>query len=69
TMITETYRITISQGYEHFGEMIDLINDPHEINNLWFDDKSKELRFKLLNKLTQELLNLQSRLPKKQALT
>ncbi|NVM00899.1 MAG: sulfatase-like hydrolase/transferase [Candidatus Helarchaeota archaeon] len=69
TLITETHRITISQGYEDFGEIIDLINDPNEVNNLWYDDNSKELRFKLLNKLTQELLNLQSRLPKKQALT
>ncbi len=69
TMITETHRISISYGYEHFGEIIDLKNDPLEINNLWFYENSKELRFKLLNKLTHELLNLQSRLPRKQALT
>ncbi|NVM00900.1 MAG: sulfatase-like hydrolase/transferase, partial [Candidatus Helarchaeota archaeon] len=69
TLITETHRITIRQGYEQWGEIIDLENDLVEINNLWFDDSSKELRFKLLNKFTQELLNIQSRLPKKQSLT
>ncbi|MFX1450647.1 MAG: sulfatase [Promethearchaeota archaeon] len=69
TMITETHRISVSLGYEHFGEIIDLKNDLLEINNLWFDDNSKVLRFQLLNKLTHEILNLQSRLPKKQALT
>ncbi len=69
TMITESHRITLRQGYENFGEIIDLKNDPVEMNNLWHDTKSKELRFKLLNKLTQELMNLQSRLPRKEALT
>ncbi len=69
TMITETHRITIRQGYEQWGEIINLKNDLVEMNNLWFDDNSKELRFKLLNKFTHELLNIQSRLPKKQALT
>ena len=68
-MVTDKYRITIRQGYNHFGEIYDLKNDPIEMNNIWFDDNFKELKFNLLNKLTQELLNLQSRLPKKQALT
>ena len=69
TMVTDKYRITIRQGYDHFGEIYDLKNDLIEMSNLWFDSNFKELRFTLLNKLTQELLNLQSRSPKKQALT
>jgi len=69
TMITRNYRVSIHQGYEQFGEIYDLNNDLIEMHNLWFDDNHKDLRFKLLNKLTQELLNIQSRFPKKEALT
>jgi arylsulfatase A-like enzyme len=69
TMITETYRITIYQGYNEYGEIFDLKNDPYELNNLWFDDNSKELKSDLLNKFVHEILNLQSRYPKKEALT
>jgi len=69
TMITETHRITIYQGYKEFGEIFDLKKDPYERNNLWFDSDSKELKLNLLNKLIHEVLNLQSRYPKKEALT
>ena len=73
TMIIEhndtLYRVTIRQGYDNFGEIFDLKNDPLENNNLWYDKDLKDLRFSLLNKLMHEILNLQSRYPEKEALT
>ena len=60
---------SLKQGYEDFGELMNLTKDPLEINNLWDDKDSKELKVELLNKLIHEVLNLQSRLPEKQALT
>ena len=46
---------------------VDLKNDPHEKHNLWYDENSKELKNKLLNKLLHELINLQDRTTKRQA--
>ncbi len=73
TLITEynnsLYRLTISQGDDDHGDLINLNDDPLEINNLWNNPESKNLRFDLLNKLIQEVLKIQSRFPEKQALT
>ncbi len=63
TMLTENYRITVYQGREDTGELFDLKNDPHECKNLWYEKGSKELRFKLLNKLLHEVINIQNRYP------
>ncbi len=63
TMVTEDYRITIYQGREDTGELYDLKNDPHELNNLWHEKGSQELRFKLVNKLIHEIIKIQNRYP------
>jgi len=67
TMITENYRITVYQGHEKTGDLFDLKNDPNELNNLWHDANSEQLKNELLTKLLHELMNLQDRLPKKEA--
>jgi len=67
TMITEDNRITIYQGYEDAGDLFDLKNDPHEKHNLWYDENSKELKNKLMNKLLHELIKLQDRTTRRQA--
>lgn len=59
--------ITIYQGYNNFGDLFDLKNDPYEQHNLWFDENYKITRDKLMYKMFHEILNLQDRLPKKQA--
>ena len=69
TLMTKTHKLTVRQGYPNYGELIDLKNDPLEVNNLWKDENSRELRLELTNKLIHEILNLQSRFPKKEALT
>ena len=66
-MITEDYRITIYQGWENTGDLFHLKNDPNEHQNLWHDEKYKEIRDKLVYKMFHEILNLQDRFPKKQA--
>jgi arylsulfatase A-like enzyme len=63
TMVTEDYRITLYHGREDTGELYDLKNDPHELNNLWHDKGTKELRFELLNKLLHEIIKVQNRYP------
>jgi hypothetical protein len=63
-MVTEDYRITIYQNREETGELYDLKNDPYECNNLWNEQELSALRFKLLNKMLYEIINLQNRYPK-----
>ncbi|MFX1481406.1 MAG: sulfatase, partial [Promethearchaeota archaeon] len=67
TMVTEDYRITLYEGWEGTGDLYDIKNDPNEITNLWHDRNFKEVRDKLIYKMFHEILNLQDRLPKKQA--
>ncbi len=73
TLITKyknsLYKLTIRQGYNDYGELINLEEDPLEKKNLWHNPESRNLRFNLLNKLFHEVLKLQSHLPEKQALT
>ena len=67
TMITFDNRISIYQVYEDAGDLFDLKNDPHEQHNLWYDENSRELKNKLLNKLLHELIKLQDRTTRRQA--
>ena len=64
TLVTENHRITIYDGYDKFGDIFDLLNDPDEINNLWYD---KELRNSLIERLLREIISLQPRVPKRDA--
>jgi len=67
TIVTEDYRITVYQGYADEGDLFDLKNDPLEQRNLWHAKNYGEVKKKLLTKMFHEILNLQDRLPKKQA--
>lgn len=58
TMITDDYRITVYYGHEDTGDLYDLKNDPNELNNLWHDTNSREIRNKLLTKLLHEIINI-----------
>lgn len=64
-LITEDYKLTIYEGLKNHGDLFDRINDPDEQNNLWYDEKCKDLRFELLNKLVHENLKVQTRSPKR----
>ncbi|TFF87651.1 MAG: DUF4976 domain-containing protein, partial [Promethearchaeota archaeon] len=69
TLITENYRLTLYRDFENFGDLFDLKNDPNELNNLWHDNDSKEVRNKLINSLIHEIIKNQNEYPKRQAIT
>ncbi len=64
-IITKDYKLTIYEGSDDFGDLFDRNNDPHEINNLWYDKSLKNKRFELVNKLFQENLKAQTKYPKR----
>ena len=65
--ITKTHKLTIYEGVKGYGDLFDRISDPDELNNLWFDNNVKDLKFNLVENLLHEDLKIQSRLPKRQA--
>ncbi|MBD3340592.1 MAG: sulfatase-like hydrolase/transferase [Candidatus Lokiarchaeota archaeon] len=67
TLVTKDYRLSLYEGWEDFGDLYDLKRDPNETNNLWFDKDYKDLRDKMVYKMTHEILKLQDQYPKKQA--
>ena len=68
-LVTETHKLTLYEGHEDFGDLYDRKNDPEELNNLWDDESVKDLKCKLINKLFQEYLKIQSRYPQRMAPT
>ncbi len=65
TLITETHRLTIYDGFENCGDIFNYEDDPGEVNNLW--EKESELKFDLTNRLMREIISLQPRLPTRKA--
>ena len=57
SLITEDFRLTFYEGAE-WGELYEFSNDPHELNNLWDDPKSKHLRAELIEKLARKMMEL-----------
>jgi hypothetical protein len=41
-----------------WGELYDLSNDPHEVNNLWEDPQSRDRRYELTEKLARKMMEL-----------
>ncbi|MEE8396242.1 MAG: sulfatase-like hydrolase/transferase [bacterium] len=62
TLITGHARLSIylDQGW---GELYDLKNDPHELENLWDAPQSRPLREELMEKMAQELMRVVDRSP------
>lgn len=50
SLITPDYRLTL-YGSESWGELFDLQNDPLELNNLWANPHSREVRSTLVEQL------------------
>jgi len=63
TLITKNHRLTIYDGFHHFGDLFDYRNDPDEIDNLW--KKDKELKNTLIEKLLREIISIRPRYPKR----
>jgi len=65
-LITDRYSLTVYDGFPGYGDLFDLQEDPHELNNLW--DTNPDLRHELVEKLLFEVIKQQSIYPKKQAM-
>ncbi|MHA2290503.1 MAG: sulfatase/phosphatase domain-containing protein [Promethearchaeota archaeon] len=68
-LITEDYKLTVYEESDNFGDIYDRRQDPHELNNLWNDKSSRDIRFKLVNQLLHENLKAQTKYPKRIAAT
>ena len=64
-LVMEDYKLTVYERLPEYGDLFDRKNDPNELNNLWYDNNYKDLRFKLVNKLLNENLKAQSKYPKR----
>ena len=57
-LITDRYSVAIYVNMPEYGDIYDRINDPNELNNLWFSNP--ELRDELLKKMLYEMFNAES---------
>jgi len=67
--ITENYKLTVYNGLRGYGDLFDRKKDPDELNNLWYDEKHKDLRNELIEQLLHVNLDAQSRYPKREAIS
>jgi arylsulfatase A-like enzyme len=62
TIITRRWRMTIAHG-DPWGELYDLDNDPHEMDNLFEDAGHRAVRAELMEKLAYREMELADRSP------
>jgi arylsulfatase A-like enzyme len=56
TLLAENHRLTIYDGAD-WGELYDLRQDPHELQNLWDVAQSAQVRARLLERLSRAMLS------------
>jgi len=62
TLVTQRWRMTIAQN-DPYGELYDLANDPHEMDNLFEDAVHRGVRAELMEKLAYRQMELCDRSP------
>jgi arylsulfatase A-like enzyme len=62
TLITRRWRLTINRG-DPWGELYDLQNDPHELDNLFEDRDHRGVRAELMEELAYRQMELADRSP------
>jgi arylsulfatase A-like enzyme len=62
TIVTPRWRMTIAHG-DPWGELYDLQNDPHEMNNQFDDEGHRCMRAELMEKLAYREMELADRSP------
>jgi arylsulfatase A-like enzyme len=62
TLVTSRWRMTIAHG-DPYGELYDLSNDPHEMDNLFDDAGHRGVRAELMEKLAYREMELADRSP------
>jgi len=64
TLVTDRHKITVYAGGD-FGELFDLVEDPHEVHNLWDDPAGQSLKADLQARLLGRLIETDSALPRR----
>jgi arylsulfatase A-like enzyme len=62
TLVTPRWRMTITHG-DPWGELYDLSNDPHEMDNLFEDPGHRDVRARLMEELAYRQMELAERSP------
>ncbi len=62
TVVTDQYRMSLRQG-ENWGELYDLHADPAEVENLFDDPSSAQIRATLTETMLRRMIELQDRAP------
>ena len=62
TIVTRDWRMTMSRG-EEWGELYNLKDDPHEIENLWADPDHRQIRGELFEQLARRQTELAEQSP------
>ena len=62
TLVTQRWRMTIAQN-DPYGELYDLQNDPHEMDNLFEDTAHRGVRAELMEMLAYRQMELSDRSP------
>ncbi|HEY6993063.1 MAG TPA: sulfatase-like hydrolase/transferase, partial [Xanthobacteraceae bacterium] len=62
TLVTPRWRLTIAHG-DPWGELYDLANDPHEMDNLFEDGGRRDVRARLMEELAYRQMELADRSP------
>jgi len=57
TLVTDRYRITFYRGAS-WGELYDLLEDPHEMHNLWDDPGAATVRRDMTERLLRETIDM-----------
>ncbi len=67
TLVTDSHRLSLYQG-EEWGELYDLKADPIEMQNLWTEPASQDVKFALIEQLAQQMMSACDRSPWPEAL-
>ena len=63
TLVTKSHRLTVYSG-QKYGELFDLVEDPEETRNLWFDIMHRALRDELHIQLLHKIMDTDISLPR-----